>query len=156
MGVYSSEVSNRFSDSWQQADGCSVCFSIHSTLDKGWTGWEGRHPGDKVHQPISGCQAATACCWWGTGSILSAGQRQVICMRKEVMVEMVVAVVCVHAWSCECACVCMGGWLCMLYWIGLFWCCCESMFLKWGVEAKGTIWEIFVSRQMRNELFGWN
>lgn len=43
----------------KRTDGCSICFSSYGRVDKGRDRWQGRHPGGKVHEPISGCQAAT-------------------------------------------------------------------------------------------------
>ena len=45
------------SESLKKPYGCSVCFSCHGALDKGPDGWQVDNSGDKVHEPISGCQA---------------------------------------------------------------------------------------------------
>lgn len=130
-------------------DGCSICFSSHGVVDKGWDRWQGRHPGGKVHEPISSCQAAT---------VLLLLRNRIYPVSRAEAGDLHEeggdggcggCFVCVCAWSCGCACmcVCMGS---VLYRIGLFlklaW---ESVFSDGGwVELH---YLISASRQKKNE-----
>lgn len=126
--------------SFRKPDGCSICFSCHGTADKGW--WAGGVQVTKsASQSAAARQQLSRLCR-GTGSILSAGPRQGICMRKLVMV---VGCVCAHVRFCESMCVCV----CVFAWVVDYVC-----FALWVSVVLHEGWVIFAWLQKRKQIWG--